>query len=707
MTHLLLPLARCRAAGARPLLWATLAVGTALLATPGHTTTHAATRSDTSAAGAADLSLEELMKISVQTASRKTEKLQDVAAAVFVVTRDDIERSGASSIPEALRLAPGVQVARSANNRWAVSARGFNGRFANKLLVLMDGRSIYSPLFAGVLWENEDTLLQDIERIEIIRGPGAALWGANAVNGVINIITRKATQSAGRDSSSLLVLSAGSEEPGLVALRKGWAVGDGAVRVWAKAFNRGPAVDAKGNKGNDYWRSVRAGVRGDWQLAGGNQLTLVGGGHQSPSGDVWNLASLTSPTGYTPTTLQQDNSGAHLQLRHTWALAGGGEAALQGYADTTGLDVGGVVRERRNTADLDFQHRLQPGGTHDVVWGWGMRQSSDHITRTSVSSFLTLMPERRTWRLFSAFVQDEITLVPETWRVVLGARLEHNSFTGTEPQPNARVVWTPTPQVSLWGALSRAVRTPSRAERDSLVDLSVIPAQPPQQPAVLLRTGAVNNNFDSEKVDALEVGWRQRLAPQLSADLALFSSRYRDLRSGRLGASSFEFTPVPHAVQRIVSGNYARANTHGAELALDWQPSRAWRTQAAYTYTQITARATIDDPIATDAARSYQHSAPRHQVNLRTSHNPSSSHQLDAMLRHVSKLPSTDLSRATVPAYTNLDLRWAWRVQSGLQLAITGQGLLQRQHQEFVPDQLPSQPLLVQRAVLAQLKWDF
>jgi iron complex outermembrane recepter protein len=422
---------------------------------------------------------------------------------------------------------------------------------------------------------------------------------------------------------------------------------------------------------------------------------------------VWNLASLTSPTGYTPTTLQQDNSGAHLQLRHTWALAGGGEAALQAYADTTGLDVGGVVRERRTTADLDFQHRLQPGGTHDVVWGWGMRQSSDRITRTSVSSFLTLMPERRTWRLFSAFVQDEITLVPDTWRLVLGARLEHNSFTGTEPQPNARVVWTPTPQVSLWGALSRAVRTPSRAERDSLVDLSVIPAQPPRQPAVLLRTGAVNGAFDPEKVDALELGWRQRLAPQLSADLALFSSRYRDLRSGRLGASSFEMAPVPHVVQRINSGNFARANTHGAELALDWQPSRAWRTQVAYTYTQISARATVDDPISTDAARSYQHSAPRHQVNLRTSHNPSSSHQLDAMLRYVDKLPSTDPSRAAVPAYTNLDLRWAWRVQSGLQLAITGQGLLQRQHQEFVPDQLPSQPLLVQRAVLAQLKWDF
>ncbi len=401
----------------------------------------------------ADLSLEELLKVEVQTASRKSQRLQDVASAVFVISREDIERSGATSLPEVLRLAPGVQVARLANNRWAVSARGFNGRFANKLLVLMDGRSIYSPLFSGVLWEMEDTLLDDVDRIEVIRGPGAALWGANAVNGVINIITRNARDTRG----TLAVAGAGSEERSFGALRHGFAAGEGSVRLWAKGFSRDESVDLSGNRGNDDWHAARAGFRGDWNANAGSRLTVSGSIYNSPTGDRWNVPSVTSPSGAIATDIEQGGSGANLLLKHEWLPADGSASTLQAYVDRTEIDVIGVLGERRTTVDLDFQHRLAPGGAHDVIWGLSHRQSRDQIRS---GPLISILPDHQTYQLTSAFVHDEITLQPERLKLALGARLEHNNYTGLEPQPNARLIWTPTAHQALWGALSRAVQNP-------------------------------------------------------------------------------------------------------------------------------------------------------------------------------------------------------------------------------------------------------
>jgi iron complex outermembrane receptor protein len=252
-----------------------------------------------------DISLEDLLRVEVTSASRKSERLHDVAAAVFVISRDDIERSGATSIPEALRMAPGVDVARLANNRWAVSIRGFNNRFGNKLLVLMDGRSIYSPIFSGVFWENEDTLLEDIDRIEVIRGPGAAMWGANAVNGVINIITRRPRDTQG----NLLVAGAGSEERAFASFRHGGQAGDGHYRVWGKAFDRDESVTGDGRSGNDYWRSGRVGFRGDWSVASGQRLMLSGQAYSNDTGDRWQLPDLTSAQGVRLTDTKQNRQG--------------------------------------------------------------------------------------------------------------------------------------------------------------------------------------------------------------------------------------------------------------------------------------------------------------------------------------------------------------------------------------------------------------
>jgi outer membrane receptor for ferrienterochelin and colicin len=299
---------------------------------------------------ALSLSLEELPHVDVQSASRKQQRLQDVAASVFVISRDDIERSGAASLPEVLRLAPGVEAARLANNRWAVTARGFNGRFVNELLVLLDGRSDYTPSFASVLWEGADTLLDDIERIEVIRGPGASLWGANAVNGAINIITRKAR-------------------------------------------------------------------------------------------DTWFVTPLTAQGGPKATDVTQIARGVNLLARHEWTGTDGSETALQGHPEHDALGSEGAFHQRRNTIDLDVQNRPRLGAKHDLIWGLGYRATRDEVTGGSSLSF---SPERTQWHLVSGFMQDEITVVPEILRVIMGAKLEHNSFSGFEPQPTQRMTWTPT-----------------------------------------------------------------------------------------------------------------------------------------------------------------------------------------------------------------------------------------------------------------------
>jgi len=281
-----------------------------------------------------------------------------------VISREDIERSGATSIPEALRMAPGVDVARLANNRWAVSIRGFNNRFGNKLLVLMDGRSIYSPIFSGVLWENEDTLLEDIDRIEVIRGPGAAMWGANAVNGVINIITRRPRDTQG----NLLVAGAGSEERAFASFRHGGQAGDGHYRVWGKAFDRDEAVSGDARSGNDYWRSGRVGFRGDWSVASGQRVMLSGQAYSNDTGDRWQIPDITARQGVRLTDMKQTGKGAHLLGRSEWTLNDGSEAALQAYVDYSEIEVPGAFKEERTTIDMDFQ-RLQ-GGADDHRHGF-------------------------------------------------------------------------------------------------------------------------------------------------------------------------------------------------------------------------------------------------------------------------------------------------------------------------------------------------
>lgn len=648
-----------------------------------------------------DLSLEDLLKADVMTASRKTQRLSDVAGAVFVITREDIERSGVTSIPEALRMVPGVQVARLANNRWAVSVRGFNGRFANKLLVLMDGRSIYSPLFSGVFWEVEDTVLEDIDRIEVIRGPGAALWGANAVNGVINIITRKARDTQG----TLLAASAGTDGDGALTARYGGQMGDGHFRVWAKGFRRGESVGLAGAPGHDDWRAMRTGFRGDWNAGAGGRVTVSGAVHEGTTGDQWNLADVTSPSGFTANVVQQKNRGGHLLGRVEWYSDSGAESVLQGYADHGRMEVGNLIHETRQTVDLDFQQRVRFAEQHDLVWGLGYRHSRDHID--TARSFLSIPPNERTYRLASVFLHDEIALAPETLRMVLGGRLENNNYTGTEFQPTVRLMWMPSPSQAIWGSLSRAVRTPSRAENDATVELSAMPADPPGRlvPLLMRNLPPANHSLQAEVVKALELGYRHQFHQRLSIDATVFRNDYTKLNSSPLlGIPNLVLAPIPHLVQNLLPANVNEARTHGLELAVDWHALSWWRLQPAYTYLRVNAASTVSDRASAEDAASTGKREPRHQWSLRSSMTLSGRSQFDVWLRHVA---STTWPGGSAPRYTTMDLRYAWRVLPGLELSVVGQNLLDRRHPEIIPFQLPSEPLQIQRSLYVKAKWQF
>lgn len=650
------------------------------------------------------LSLEELLTIQITTASRKAEPLRDAAAAAFVITREDIEQSGATSIPEALRMAPGVQVARLSNNRWAVSVRGFNGRFANKLLVLMDGRSIYSPLFSGVMWEAEDTLLEDVDRIEVIRGPGAAMWGANAVNGVINIITRRARDTLG----NLLLAGAGTEERAFAAFRHGGEAGDGHYRVWGKAFARDESVTLAGNRAGDAWQAGRVGFRGDWPLAGGNRYTVSAGAYKGTPEDRWNYPDLASPSGSRLQEMRQRNQGAHIVGRHDWTFDEGSEASFQAYVDHSEVDIEGIVTERRTTADLDFQHRQRFGQRHDFMWGLGYRVSSDDILAKALVDF---SPGSRDFRRLTAFVQDEVAVLPDALRLTAGARLEHNSFTGFEFQPTLRMLWTPSPKQAWWAAASRAVRTPSRVEEDALWDLGVTPAGAPGNatglPVWTRNVPLEGDDLVAEKVTAFELGFRHQFETGLSLDLTAFHNRYRDLRANHQLAVDLVASPSFHLRQRLTPDNNVEARSHGLELALDWHPTAWWRLQSSYSYLRVSSWSKLDDAVDRMNAVDNESIAPRHQLSLRSSMSFSSRHRLDAWLRYSGDIRSAYPAEGTIAAYTTLDLRYAWRPTPGFELSLVGQNLLERRHQEFGPVSLPSELTQVERGFYLKGKWQF
>lgn len=659
----------------------------------------------------ASLSLEELMNYPVTSVSKKEEKLSEAAAAIHVITQEDIRRSGVTSIPEALRLAPGMQVARLDSHTWAISARGFNDIFANKLLVLLDGRSVYTPLFSGVFWEIQDTLLEDIERIEVIRGPGATLWGANAVNGVINIITKRAKDTQG----FLITGGGGTEERGFGGVRYGTKLSDNAfLRVYGKYFNRDESVLPNGDDAGDAWQMGQGGFRIDWDASENNLLTFQGdvyGGKLEQT-----LTRLSPIPPFTPNNVhgRSDEAGGNLLGRWTHEFAADSRMALQTYYDRTFRDSANF-KEDRDAFDVDFQHRFALGHRQDIVWGLGYRLTTDKVRETD-NFDVSLDPPSRTTHLFSSFVQDEITLVKERLNLTLGSKFEHNDFTGFEYQPSGRLVWTPHKRHTFWGAISRAVRTPSRAEDDIRLNQrpvfpanaffppnALFPGSPGSPPAVTSIFG--DRNFDSEKLMAYEFGYRVQPHKRLSVDLALFYNEYDDLRTLEPGTPFFRFLPshpgVPPPHIAFVVGNRMSGETYGVEIAPAWQMTDWWRWRVSYTFLEMHLH-TDGSSGDTTTEQGIEGSNPHHQLTLSSSIDFPHDVTLDWAVRYVDQLPAR-----MIDSYVVMDVRLAWRPIKNLELSIVGQNLLDDRHPESAPSFIATQPTEVQHSVYGKITWRF
>ncbi len=465
-----------------------------------------------------NLSLEELMKVEVTTAAKTPQTLMHTAAAAFVITQEDIRRSGATNIPQLLRMVPGIDVAQVNASTYAISARGFNGVYATKLLVLIDGRSVYTPLFSGVQWDLQDTMLEDIDRIEIIRGPGGTLWGANAFSGVINVITKSAAETQG----GLATARGGNLEDG-GAIRYGGAVNATSFyRVWGKYDHHENNLSPSGGASNDRFDFGRGGFRYDARPAPDLQVMLEGGGTRGDEQQIFRRLTPTFPFLPFDQGSTTPVGAAHLLGRATKSLGGGEEWRFQSYLDWTDRTLA-ILGEQRLTADVEVQHSSHPLEGHQLIWGLGYRATADW---TQPTFDITLNPTRETEDLANFFAQDEITLVPDL-SLILGSKFEYTSWGGFDVQPNLRLIWNPDPTQALWAAISRAVRTPSRAERDLNFNFTVL--RPPLAAFPTLVTVLGNTSMVSENIIAFETGYRWHPTPRVNLDVAGFYNLYTDL----------------------------------------------------------------------------------------------------------------------------------------------------------------------------------
>jgi len=606
------------------------------------------------------LSIEQLMNLQVTSVSKRPERLSQTASAIQVITQEDIRRSGAASLPEALRLATNLQVAQLDSRQWAISARGFNGTAANKLLVLIDGRTVYTPLFSGVFWDVQEVPLGDIDRIEVISGPGATLWGANAVNGVINVITKDANDTQGL----LLSGGGGTEQHGFGTVRYGAALGSNVrARFYGRGFDRDATAFPSGRDAADDWYVGQGGFRMDWEASSASRVTLQGDLYdgriaQDSGGDI-------------------AVSGRNVIAKWSRTLSERSSLAGHLYYDRTHRDIPGLFGEDLDTYDFDLQHRTRLGDRHEVVWGLGYRNINDR-TVIGLDSALAFLPLHVAREWFTGFVQDEIALLPNRFHLTLGTKIEHNDYTGFELQPSGRVNWTLSPSATLWAAVSRAVRAPSRIDREFFA-----PAKPP----FFLAGGP---DFHSEEELAYELGYRHH-QESLALSVATFYSRYHGLRSLEQVNPP---TPVP-----LVIGNGQDGESYGAELTADYRVTDRWRLRAGYTELRVHV---WPNPGSTDASRGATESQiPDRQFLVLSSVDLPAHLGLAAWFRAID-----DINNELVPAYAELNVTLTWHPTSKLDLSLVGQNLLHDQHREFGAATSPTRRD-IQRGVYGAVAWRF
>ncbi|MFP7755626.1 TonB-dependent receptor plug domain-containing protein [Thermodesulfobacteriota bacterium B35] len=648
-----------------------------------------------------DLPLEDLLSLQVVSVSKKKQRLSEVASAVFVITAEDIRRSGVTSIPEALRMAPGIHVARIDANKWVITSRGFGSQFSNKLLVMIDGRTVYSPSYSGVYWDAQDTMLEDIDRIEVIRGPGASVWGANAVNGVINIITRQAAATPG----GLAVAGGGNEERAFAALRYGSSLGertDG--RIYLKYTNRDDSWSPEfGDDAGDHWQRLSAGFRVDGHVGTGEQWTLQGDAYTADEHQLVNLwkdpddpaSSVYGPFFLEPAVPDAfDSSGMNLLGKWDHRISDTAAASLQVYYDHTRRSEV-FITQTHDTLDLDFQHQFQPLPDHDLIWGLGYRLVRDDFDNSFMVSFL---PDSRSLNLLSAFLQDEIQLLPDTLRLILGSKFEHNDYTGFEVQPTARLVWRVNGQTTFWGAVSRAVRTPSRLEADSSIISQIFSLPPDFTPTVSRVHG--NDDFTSEDLIAWELGYRVQPRDNISLDISMFYNDYDNLQT-------FEQVDPTMPLADSVFGNRMSARTWGLEMSLDWRPLEWWRLQGNYSFLDVSASLDDDSRDLSTSDQVVEGSSPKHQFSLRSMMDLGHGFCLDLWLYHIGELEKSSYSwTGLVPGYTSFNARLAWRPVDRVEISLVGQNLNHGRHLEFIGENL-YQETEVERSLYAMVRLNF
>jgi iron complex outermembrane receptor protein len=634
-----------------------------------------------------ELDLEDLMKVKVTSVSKRPESLAGAASAVYLLSGDEVVREGFRSIADSLRYVPGMQVAQLNSHTWAVSARGFDAEYATKLLVLMDGRSVYTPLNAGVYWDTVDLMLEDLERIEVIRGPGGTLWGANAVNGVINITSKSSRETQGW----LMTGGGGNQEQGFTGARYGGQLGEQTFfRVYGKYDSHDDMAFSDGSDGEDAWQMGRAGFRLDSGNEEANLFTLQGDYYQAKEKWLYLQPIPTAPFSEVVNN-SDDVLGANLLGRWSHRFEDDSQFTFQTYYDHTDRE-SNLPRERRDTFDVDLQHHIAPISRHNIVLGLGYRFTTDDIEGNYANSF---DPDERSLNLFSGFVQDEITLVEERLRLTLGTKVEHNDFTGVEYQPGARLAWTPAENQTLWASVARAVRTPSRAADDVRINRNDT-SLPPGLVASILG----DRSGESEELMAYEIGYRALPVERLSVDVATFYNVYDELRSLEPGATPP--TP-PNSAIGLYTGNELKGESWGAELATDWEAGKDWwHIRTAYTYLHLDLDVKAGGTDVANIVQLLEGNAPRHQFSVRSQMDIRHNLEFDIGLRYVDELQDPD-----IPAYTTMDIRIAWRPRSNLELSVVGLNLLDPLHPEFAPTQVQTPQREVERSVYGQITCHF
>ena len=668
--------------------WALMLAGLAMFAFP----TVPAHPQKSSGSDLTQTSLEDLMSISVTSVSKKEQKTSQAPGAIFVINQDDIRRSGALNIPDLLRMVPGLDVAQIDAGKWAISARGFNGQYSNKLLVLVDGRTVYTPIFAGVFWDSQNVPLDTIERIEVIRGPGAAVWGSNAVNGVINIIT----QNAGATQGGYLSVGIGNISTGSETLRYGGKTRRlGAYRVYAEGFHYNSLPVLDGLDGKDDWRLVHGGFRIDSALSAKDSLTTEVETYQGDAGEMATTPVSLTPSETETVALHDVYSGWNLLSRWSHTISPRSQTSLQIYFDRTNRE-DTTYALGVNTFDIDFQHHVAVGTQQDVVWGLGYRVSSDDTTPTLRIDFT---PQDRNLNLFSSFVQDEIALRPERLQLSLGARVEHNDYTGFDFQPSARMVWTPDGKNMVWSAISGADRTPSRSDTDIRVNYAALPG-PGNMPTLVSLFG--NPNFRNERLTAFEIGYRNAWTRKLSVDSTIFYNRYRDLVSVEPGAARIETNPVPsHLLVPSYFSNGLHGETAGLEIFANWKVASFWTLSPGYAYFSMHLHPFAGSQDFTDAAGT-EGGTPDHQAQLRSSVTLPHNLQWNASAYFVNRLPAV-----SIPSYTRVDTSLIWNAGERFSLSVVGQNLSKSLHPEYAGPSATVQTDLMRRSAYAKFTWSF